>query len=87
MVRATAEGVFQQNGSFALRTDFAQIPTPSTVVEGDLIGAAVRRTGRAGMVGHRGGFLSVSPIFKYAVMPVARTLSPATRESHQPDAA
>jgi len=27
------------------------------------------------------------PILNYAVMPVARTLSPATRESHQPDAA
>ncbi len=38
------------------------------------------------MIGHRGGFFQRTAIFKYAVMPVARTLSPATRESQQPDA-
>ena len=62
-------------------------PHPFDVVEGDLIGAAVVEAGSAGMVGHRGGFFERAAIFKYAVMPVARTLSPTTRESHQPDAA
>ena len=69
-------------GPFVLQTDFAQIPTRS--ISYRRVG---RRVGCAGMIGHRGGFFQRTAIFKYAVMPVARTLSPATRESHQPDAA
>ena len=80
--RSADETRCSELGPFVLQIDFAQIPTRS--ISYRRVG---RRAGCAGMIGHRGGFFQRTAIFKYAVMPVARMLSPATRESHQPDAA
>jgi hypothetical protein len=76
-----------QNGSFAVRTDFAQIPTPSTSLRVTLSARRFVGLGVLAWLAIAVGLLSVSPIFNYVVMPVARTLSPTTRQSHQPDAA